>query len=233
MTTYKIRDELLIQALKTYNERWTSQMPEDEDLIRHEFSQKFVWKMDKLIRAQKRSTYYLMNTMSKRIAVAVLLIFLTLFTTVFSVKALRDPAINFIINVYEKFSTIIFGGSSEETESFPPFLEEYYEPSVLPDGFTRTKTEDLMMLYVLEYKDGMDGILNYQQYTIKSGRITINTEGVEVEYVTINGFTGIYYSNLGYQTIVWNDGRYGYLISANLPREAIFEVAGSLVERAD
>ena len=60
-----------------------------------------------LIKLQKKSYYQDINTVGNRVASIVVVFILCLFITVFSVKALREPFINFVVETYEKDVDII------------------------------------------------------------------------------------------------------------------------------
>jgi hypothetical protein len=153
---------------------------------------------------------------------------ITFSATVFGIKALRDPAINFIVTIYNKLSTIIFGGESNEQQNFPSIIQEYYEPATIPAGFEIKNTQELSLLFQIEYTDKNAGYLFYKQITIKSSQINFDTEGTVFENIAINGKPGIYYSNKGFQNIIWNDGRYGFTLSGNIDKKTIIKVAESV-----
>ncbi|HOB36923.1 MAG TPA: hypothetical protein PKX71_04540 [Candidatus Avimonas sp.] len=60
-------------------------------------------KMRKLIQNQKRSYWKYINTATKRVAVIMLAIVIT-FASAMSVKAIREPVVNTIVEIYEKFT---------------------------------------------------------------------------------------------------------------------------------
>ena len=226
-----ISDELLIKALNIYQTNRLKQMTEEaERSERHVFSPGFLAKMDKLVRMQKKSYYFFINTAAKRVALVVLLILITMFSTVFSTKALRDPAINFIVHVYEKMSTIIWGENGGN-ENLPSTIQEYYLPGFLPEGYELKVTEDFKVMYKMKYFN-QDGVkIEFQQFAIKAAHMSIDTEGTTYENIKINGNSGIYFSNKGYQNFIWNDGRYGYSLSSKITKEELRKVAESVKKR--
>ena len=107
-------------------------IPTDEDSIDFTFSEKFNKKMEKLIKSQRKSYYILINTVGKRVAILFVAI-ITLFTASMSVKAIREPVINFIIEVYESFTKYFFEGETAEK------IEKVYSITKLPVGFKQTQ----------------------------------------------------------------------------------------------
>ncbi len=80
-----------------------SHVPCDEESIEYTFSEDFDKKMDKLIKAQSKSYYFLINTTLKRIAIIVF-VFLTLFAATMRVDVVNGTVTNVIIELYERLS---------------------------------------------------------------------------------------------------------------------------------
>ena len=107
-------------------------IPTDESSIDFTFSEKFNKKMEKLIKSQRKSYYIFINTVGKRVAILFVAI-ITLFAASMSVKAIREPVINFIIEVYESFTKYFFEGETAEK------IEKVYSITKLPVGFKQTQ----------------------------------------------------------------------------------------------
>lgn len=99
-------DKKLILAFELYNKELCESLPSEEELKSITFSDAFEKKMKKLISMQKKSYYYMINTVGKRVAIILLTLFISLTATTFSVKALRESVIEFIIETFEKFTKI-------------------------------------------------------------------------------------------------------------------------------
>ena len=97
------------------------------------FSPTFERKMDRLIRAQRKPYYMMVNTRPKRALLSFAVVIILLITMIFSVSALREPVLRFIVEVYEKFSKVFY--HQQEEEYFPATLEIYYSPTWLPEGY--------------------------------------------------------------------------------------------------
>lgn len=108
-----------------------SQIPCDEDSIDFTFSERFNKKMSKLIKSQRKSYYFLINTASKRVAVLLLAV-LTLFTASMSIKAIREPVVKFIVEVYESFTRYFFEGDTADE------IDKEYTITELPIGYSET-----------------------------------------------------------------------------------------------
>lgn len=111
-------------------------IPTDENSIDFTFSERFNKRMAKLIKSQKKVYYNFINTAYKRVAI-ICIVLLTMLTTACSVKAIREPIVNFFTEVYESFTRYFFEGDTVDV------LTKEYSISKLPDGFTQTnKTQN-------------------------------------------------------------------------------------------
>jgi len=221
-----ISSDVLIQSLKLYEAKWLSTFPKDEEL-EYEFSDSFNKKMDKLINRQKKPYYIIINTVGKRVAIIILSIIVSLSAMTMSIRALRDPVIDFVIEVYEKFSTVFFDNKEEQT-NYPTEILTKYEPTAIPEGYTKSTAEDFPLSYSLKYTDNNGDILSFMQYPINSLQINLNTENAATEYININEYTGIYCSNKDYQMILWDNGEYAFYMSSKISKEELLVIAESV-----
>lgn len=58
--------------------------------------------------------------------------------------------------------------------------------------------------------------------------ITIDTEDIETDKVTISGSEGLIYINKGITTIMWNNNKYVFNISGKVDKENIIKMANSI-----
>ena len=142
-----------------------AQIPTDEDSIDFTFSEKFIKRMDKLIRAQKKSYYKFINTAGKRVAVIFAAI-ITLFTASLSVKAIREPVVRFIKQVYETFIHYTFEGDIQ-----PKIKKEFFgrlnitDDKIQGDIAVRISVEDgkfVSMSYEYLSSNGNDVAISFQ-----------------------------------------------------------------------
>lgn len=186
-------------------------------------------KINKLIRIEKKPYYVLINTVGKRVAWILLLIFTLLMTTVFSVKALREPFINFFISTYEKYSAIIFKNDESKINQ-NVFLSEFYEPEYLPQGYAKIFEEKGYFFYFCEFTDQDGNIINTENFITENANLSINTENVEVERIFINDnkTEAIYYENKGVKEIVFYFDGYGFTVSGKIEKSELIKVAESM-----
>lgn len=108
-----------------------SHIPKNENEIDFVFSERFNKRMERLINSQKKVYYNLINTAAKRVAIIFILI-LTMFTAAFSVKAIREPIIEFVKQIYETFIHYSVEGDTVDK------ITTEYAITQLPEGFNQT-----------------------------------------------------------------------------------------------
>lgn len=137
-----------------------SHIPTDENSIDYVFSKRFEKRMEKLIKSQKKAYWGLINTASKRAAIIVLAI-LTMFTTAFSVKAIREPIVKFMTEIYETFTHYFFEGDTAKA------ITKEYVISQIPAGFDeKNKIENKNSITRVYESNSGDSII-FSQYTTK------------------------------------------------------------------
>ena len=216
--------DILLPSIDLYEIDWLDTFPEENE-IHHEFSDTFKIKMEKLIRSIKKPYYIFINTIGKRVAVIILLIIISFSAITLNVKALRDPIINFVIDVYEKFSIMFF--DIEDTTSLPKEILVKYEPSVIPEGYTIAEKVDKSNSHYLVYKNGT-GNIAFRQALMNETQLDLDTEGTDIQHIFINEYIGVYYSNKGYQFIIWNNEEYSFILYGNISKEELIVIAKSI-----
>ncbi|HZK35296.1 MAG TPA: DUF4367 domain-containing protein [Bacillota bacterium] len=203
----------LKKALEMYQEVWLQTYADEHTLSRYSFSRDFEKKMANLIKRQKKPYYSLVDTIGKRVAVIVLAIFLALAGTVFSVEALREPVIDFVTEIYEMFTNIIFedpeGGDFYKTET-------YYAPRYIPQGFILEDTQTTRIYSRYVYTNSRGDFITYNQLILDHYTIMVDTEATYSEPINIGGLDGLFYENKNNNNLVWNDDIYVYQLTAPL-----------------
>jgi len=168
----------LIKALEIYQKQWIDLVEEKADNTM-EFSEKFESRMQKLIDHHKKP-YRFVNTTFKKSIARILIILISFSTVVFSVKALREPVISFIVEVYEKYSTLIFSEKDDQSTNDNP-TSQVLEPTYLPQGFTLSTKTDMESAYKREYINTVGSMILYEQTEVENGVMNVDTEGIDYE----------------------------------------------------
>ena len=217
-------DEKLKLAFELYNKELCESLPAEDELSNIIFSENFEAKMQKLISVQKKSYFYLINTVSKRVAIIVLTIIIGLTATTFGVKAIRETVIDFVTKTFEKFTTI----SIKNGEVVTPDEFVKTEPKYIPEGFSVDSKIETNVSIRIEYKNNENFYIGFSQ-RLNVGGANVDTEGVEFEKIYINGFEGIKYTNKGENTIIFADKFYLYKFYGQVPFDELIKMAESVI----
>lgn len=184
-----------------------SHIPCDEDSIDYTFSERFDKKMNKLIRTQRKPYYFLINTAAKKVAV-IFVIFVTLTTASMSVKAIREPVVNFIVEVYESFTRYFFDGDTAKE------LKKEYVITELPTGFSQTSNDktDISQTVILE--DTNDNMIIFTQSVTENEIFDIDNQKETPKTENVNGIDIRIYTYEKDKFIFWSDNGYFFQITA-------------------
>lgn len=180
-------------------------IPTDESSIDFTFSEKFIKRMDKLIRAQKKSYYKFINTAGKRVAVIFAAI-ITLFTASLSVKAIREPVVRFIKQVYETFIHYTFEGDIQ------PKIKKEFFIKTLPDGFIQhDKIESDLAITTIYVND--NNTIKFTQQSTNNANHFFDNESGTLTKVTISGINVDIYESENIKHAVWTDEGYFFKLT--------------------
>jgi len=217
------------QAFIKYNEQYTDSLPSKEKLKEfHAFSPEYERKKQRIIKYHTKAYFPFVKTVGRQVAAVLVICFLALGSTAMSVKAIREPIINFIVEIYEKFSRITFQPESIEEIKPPSTIEQEYIPSFIPAGYSESSRDDVDVMIQTEYTNKDGDILLFSQMTIENRKVGIDTEETETKEITVNDNSGIFYSNKGWNTVLWNDKRYAYSVFGMISEAEILKVAESV-----
>ena len=180
-------------------------IPTDESSIDFTFSEKFIKRMDKLIRAQRKSYYKFINTAAKRAAVIFAAI-ITLFTASLSVKAIREPVVRFIKQVYETFIHYTFEGDIQ------PKIKKEFFIKTLPDGFIQhDKIESDLAITTIYVND--NNTIKFTQQSTNNANHFFDNESGTLTKVTISGINVDIYESENIKHAVWTDEGYFFKLT--------------------
>lgn len=212
-------DDLFGAAVIKVDQLWINALPPD-DQIDHIFSAKFERSMKKLIQKSKtKESVHLTRIWNKRFIAIIMII-----STAMSVSAIRQKVIEFVTEVYQKYTQVFFSESQSSQVESKIFTA--YTPSYIPKGFELVN-QDTKETVLLDYEKGND-FISYEQGWLGEISMQINTEGVDLEELKFNNLPAKYYSNKGVQNLIWYDSHYMYMVSSTLDRGTVFKIAESI-----
>ena len=220
----------LAKALKEVAYKEADELLIEYDVCDYTFPDEFYKKMDKLINRRRKPYFRMINTVGKKVACIAIVFFIASATTVMSVDALRNAVFNFFINVFSTHSDI----KTVDDDQHPDTIEDIYEITYdLSDFSVYDEFYDDVSRYTMYLKDNTECV-SYNQYTKATFDIRINTEGAIIHHITLNGYDTIYYmNNNNYHTLIWDNGRYIFMVSSNISKENAFEIAESVKKVED
>ena len=183
-----------------------SHIPKNEDEIDFVFSERFNKRMAKLIYSQKKAYYHLINTAAKRVAIIIVLI-LTMFTAAFSVKAIREPIIEFVKQIYETFIHYSYEGDTIDK------ITKEYNITKTPEGFNNTGIARNDNAIITTYENiSKDTIVFSQMITETNTGLFVDNESGNSYIETINGLEVEFKEWYETKTALWTDDGYVFII---------------------
>lgn len=215
-------EDALRQAFSEYmHERLCSNIYREDKFVT---SKSFDKKMSKMLKSE-HSLYHKATLTRARKILCVAAVILALLLSSLSVGAVRDLIANFFVRQYSDHNTM--SANTEET-GYPDKLEEVYELGYVPDGY---KLQD----EIITKKDATYLYFNdknaiaFTQSTKDYFDVNVDNEHSRHVTETYNGQEYYFvYSDEGEIEIIWDNGRYVFLLFANLPKETMLDLCNSL-----
>ena len=220
------KDPVFLQALEEVcDEEFENYLRTLEDCDPHVFSEKHNKKMQKLIKRQRSPFFRFTNTTCKRVACVIVAVFIVS-ASALSVKAIREPVFNFVSNIFSDHTVVTT--ESESDEGYPDTIKDEYCISDLPNGF-ELKDE-------IKSIDSIDKSYFYNEQYILLSQNTKKTykQNYDNEHSSFNELTDsngekyIIIQNEYDITIIWDNGRYIFVIKSNLHKEKVLELCKSI-----
>ena len=260
----ELTNEQKIKAMTdAYLESVGADLPSEEELASQQvLSDRFLQRMDKLVRQERlkhkqehqdfarltsvdsestaeiranldaRKPFRLNSRHKKRLLIAVII--LTILVSAASVSASREAIVGFIVQVFERFSTIVFSTPTETSDSAqnPSASNDLQarEPSFIPEGYHQTEQTLLVNFHQTVYADETGREILYTQQDKSNMQMIIDTEGTQIEKLTINGYQAIYFANKDVGSVIWEDELYAYIVSGKIARDELIRIANSTME---
>ena len=135
-----------------------------------------------------------------KVAVAVLVFIGLMTTVVMSVEAFREPVLNFIVERYEKYSSLQLDNEAQNTDANTTCD---YLSGLLPDDYYITSETDTPMFKIAMYENDLGDLVQFC-ITQTAGAYNIDTEDALVSEIVLGEYKAILLEEDGYQAI-WYD----------------------------
>lgn len=207
--------------------RYQKDLEECRDPV--QFSEEHKKKVQELKKKTTRSTWKYVNTVRKRLLVALIALLLLAATACAAIPALREGLIRFF--THDDGVAYSFEFSQEDIEKAPKEIETFYELGYVPDGYELFSKNTTPVISNLIYKNKEQDVFTFQQLALwkyeesnenTSGLATmvgITSERTRTERRVIYGYeVEIIYASAedGTEALVscWTDHSYFFIIKA-------------------
>lgn len=200
-----------------------SHIPNSESEICYSFSNLFEKRMNKLIKKQKNMWWNLSNTISKRVAIALISTVL-LFTTACGFENIREPIVSFIREVHDKFIQYFFDGDTCKEISYE------YQIKLLPEGFEKMNTICIDNSIVTTYENQKGNIIDFTQSTTQIATHSFDNEHGKITTVTVDDIRIDFYIHEELITALWLEDAYYFKLTyyGNTSQEILLEIIKSI-----
>lgn len=168
-----------------------------------------IW-FDRFTSEQKKLERKKISLKKRRIIAKRVAVFLVAFIAVsgsltLGVEAFRIRFFNifFIDNDTHTDLSVLEGNSGESNITKPEGWSSYYYPSYLPIGYDLNNYGGVEGYRELHFDDGMNDIYMVELSGEDSFLSDLDTEGVEPDFITVNGYDAIYVYKNDTSTIAW------------------------------
>lgn len=223
--TEKEFDMLIKQAIAEHIDEY---IPESEiDYTPHKFSKEFEDKMNKLMGKPTTARHITHKKIITYIAVAIVTASIVTLCT----GAAREAFVRFITNIFQTHTEVI----SVTDKDAPLDFSDKYEITANMTEFELVSTSENVFTREYIYQNEHCTII-FDQHIKEYYDVTENTEGYDMEAISINGSEGYYIdlSDLYSKRIAWDNGDYIFSISATydeayqFSKNELFEIASSV-----
>lgn len=127
--------------------------------------------------------------------------------------AYRNEIRDIIEEIYDKYIHITYSDEGANGKT----IEEVYELTYVPEGYVLKKaTEDLVHIRY-EYHNGNNSFICFKQGVLEGYSHAFDNEGGSSEIITIENINVYHYSSASLHYYLWNDGKYAYELSSDVP----------------
>ena len=211
-----------------FMDRPLADFPSEDELAQQQvLSDRFLRRMEKLIQKARKKQNKIdrqlfasdsksKTTTRKRLLVAVIIV--AILASAISVYANREAVASFIIEVFEKFTSIRFPQTTEPSGEITDHL-----PALIPAGYTLSEKITTSSLVQIVYTDEAGTELIFMKAPKSGAQFGLDTEGADVEQLTVNGYPGYYYTKNSLGSLIWADNYYAYSIIGKITKEAMID----------
>ncbi len=205
------------ESCKLSFEEWLSNAPNYEDFPEPQYSKKHTKRMERLFDQMRGNTYHRYTSKTVKI-MFVAAVITALMLCAFIIPSSRE----YLLENFDLF------GMFEITEHNGNTVSDEIEVGYVPEGYELVKKNTTNKTVEYTYESANSENLYIRKYS-SSATIKFNTEGGNIEEITIDNITYSYSTNSAtLDSIIWTENDYIYQIEGNLSKEEMFKIAENL-----
>lgn len=218
MTGREVLEEALRECCSTYCDqypRYEGKIDLGEDYERY---------MNNLIKRSKNPFQRYFNTVGRRVA-GIAAAMLIAFSCSMTVKAVREPVVEFFTGVYEKIVEFFF--SADSIANAPNTIEKVYTLGYIPDEYILKEYRYLGVCAESVWENQESNTIILTQ-DILNGIVTFDYENSNYNIMYVSGFKVAYIDKRGTKMLYWNSSEYAFTMSVSC--ELSLEECAILIE---
>ena len=198
--------KILKEALGDYELSFDEKYPPEEmDVV---FSKKYQKNIDRMLSGKQKSYPKFLNASWKRVVASIVVVAMV-FGGSMTVKAFREPVVEFFTNVYEKIVEIFF--NDDDIAKAPSEIETIYTLGYVPDGYDYDTFYFNEVTTEITWTNGEKQI-TFSQYILGSTTF-LDNENANYQYVYIDDIRVAVIEKHGKRSLFWNTSEYGFSLS--------------------
>ena len=220
----RMESNSLKQALALYAQDLGALLPPQEECEEVTFSPRFERRMDWLLRSHKQFYYIFFNTLAKQVVSIILVVLLGLTAVTIGVEAIREPVVEFVVEVFEKFTAItIVTDEPQTSQEIVPV-----RPTYIPAGYEILRKTAIPNSYRVIYQNEKGNQITFLQNNSYNYSGGIDTENGVSAQIQIGTMPGIISEKNGFVILVCSNEQYTFTLIGNIPREELLKMAQSI-----
>ena len=216
--------EVLEEALRGCCSTYCDQYPRYEGEI--DLGDDYENYMDNLIKRSKNPFQRYFNTAGRRVS-GIAAAMLIAFSCSMTVKAVREPVVEFFANIYEKFVEVFFG--EDDIAKAPDTIETVYTLGFIPDEYEVDRFIIDDSATSMLWRNAQGDMIVLSQGVLE-GSFTVDVEKSDFDIIDWNGIRIAYTEKYGIKSFFWNSEEYEFslTISSNISEEEALALIESL-----
>ena len=184
-------------------------------------------RMERLIKRQKQPYWRYVNTVGKRVAILVVAIALTSALPM-GVSAVREPVVEFFVNVYEKFVEFFY--DEDDIARAPEEIEKVYTLGYVPEGYELEQRVVFDKRVKTIWKNSLGETIVFSQLLFENFH-SMDSEFSNYKRITIFDIDIAFIEKNNNYSFYWNSNEYAYslIITENVTLEECIMLIESII----